>query len=1210
MLKALELIGFKSFADKTRFEFPPGITVVVGPNGSGKSNIVDAIKWVLGEQSAKSLRGKDMADVIFKGSGIGNRKVINTAEVTIVFDNSQRHFPVDAPEMHVTRRVYRSGEGEYLINGQPCRLKDIRDSFRGTGVGTDAYSLIEQGRVDQLLQASSKDRRAIFEEAAGISRFKAKKIEAQRRLDRVDQNLLRLSDIVDEVDNRLRSVRNQASKARRYRENSDRLQQLRTQVGLTDWHQLTETLTKLESELSGFQNQVDEHVAAIEAGEAQLFELETEITTGSETLRLAEAKSSRTRELIASQETHIAHERSRITDAEADFERSRTQILVMSTRAEDLVRQLTTARESLASAESAHTTHVTQTKNLELRLTELTDTLSRLRQENERRRSEHLEAMRSSAGLSSQLKHFTAELESLEQKTAHLSTRLKTLETQIAQSHESTDAAQRQESQITTAVEELIEQLTTYQHDLDAKRQLFVRQQEELFERRSRLSGLKERAAILDELEKNNEGLSDGVAEVLEFAKQNRNSGIEGIVADLIQVDLDSAPLIDAALAQRAQFIVLTDSNLTDRIIAGTNKFEGRVGFFPLQDLPDVGTPLLDDLSTDAEVLECAEARIITEDRFSPLVKLLLGNTWIVTSLQAAVRLSKGPGRHCRFVTTASEVLESDGSLVVGKRDGTTGLISRRSELRAIQEDIAILSRQIEGAQNELTRTQENLSAQEKRVHGFRETLQELNDNLAQQRATLGSEQKQLEQLIQQQESYVSELAGLKDQNQRVLSEKEATESKLKNFEQQIGLTEKVIHDDQQQIEEFEQEEKQQLQSLTSARVDLAKSEQHLDSLQFQAKQLTADQRERNQAVAETRTQLVASRQRKIVSERVILGVTSELATLYLQKDRLLLETRLLLSKQSDHIDQRSLLFEEVKGLRKKMHAVEEDQHRVDLACGEIRHERHALAERLRDDYGIEIANATTNLSTEEQQERVEVEQEISELRRKISNIGAVNMEALNELDTLEERFNSLSHQYNDLNQAKESLERIIHKINADSRRVFSETLEIIRQNFQTLYRRAFGGGNADLVLEEGVDILESGIEIIATPPGKPSFNNSLLSGGEKALTAVALLLAIFEFRPSPFCVLDEVDAPFDEANVGRFIEVLRDFLKWTKFVIVTHSKKTMTAATTLYGVTMQESGVSKQVSVRFEDVSEDGEINAAAVEREANVDDSELGVA
>ena len=381
--------------------------------------------------------------------------------------------------------------------------------------------------------------------------------------------------------------------------------------------------------------------------------------------------------------------------------------------------------------------------------------------------------------------------------------------------------------------------------------------------------------------------------------------------------------------------------------------------------------------------------------------------------------------------------------------------------------------------------------------------------------------------------------------------------------------------------------------------------------MRLQLRQFEADQQERSRALADAQRQLAsaADRRRVAVAEHRS-QATSELALLYLDKDALAGE---IAATQPSGIAQlaaqRASSREQLKTKQRELGQLRDKLHQGELAAGEVRHERTTLADRLREDYGLEIAELVDDADDQQLQQCEAVEQEIAGLKRKISNIGAVNMEALHELDDLETRYESLHSQFQDLTQAKESLERIIHKINADSRRLFSETLEAIRANFQQLYRKAFGGGKADIVLEEGVDILECGVDIVATPPGKPSFNNSLLSGGEKALTAVALLLAIFQYRPSPFCVLDEVDAPFDEANIGRFVDVLKDFLGWTKFVIVTHSKKTMTAATTLYGVTMQESGVSKQVSVRFEDVSEDGRISAEAVrrsDRESAADDEQ----
>lgn len=451
MLKALELSGFKSFADKTRFEFPPGITVVVGPNGSGKSNIVDGMKWVLGEQSAKSLRGKDMADVIFKGAGEGTRRMLNTAEATIIFDNSEGRLPVDAPEVHVTRRVYRSGEGEYLVNRQPCRLKDIKDLFRGSGVGTDAYSLIEQGKVDRMLQASPRDRRAIFEEAAGISRFKAKKVEAQRRLERVDQNLLRLSDIVEEVESRLRSVRSQASKARRYREYSQRLQQLRTQVGLTDWRHLSERLLATQTELSQSRNRSGEVAAQAERLEARTLELDVEIANSVESVRLAENRVAHSREQIAVLESSVGQAYARCRDLVEARSRIRRQLANMTGRAGDVKERLRSTTSGLQDAESVHEEISDRLGGQQRLLEESIQQLEQLRQENETRRQRYLEQVRQVAAVDNRISNLElqqATARSTEERTRQ---RLEDLRSQALACKEELDAAESSEQELTSA---------------------------------------------------------------------------------------------------------------------------------------------------------------------------------------------------------------------------------------------------------------------------------------------------------------------------------------------------------------------------------------------------------------------------------------------------------------------------------------------------------------------------------------------------------------------------------------------------------------------------------------------------------------------------------------------------------------------------------------------------------------------------------------
>ena len=1215
MLKALELIGFKSFADKTRFEFPDGITVVVGPNGSGKSNVVDALKWVLGEQSAKSLRGQEMSDVIFKGTGTGGRKPMNTAEATVVFDNSQGVFPVDAPEVHVTRRVYRSGEGEYLINGKPCRLRDIRDMFRGTGVGVDAYSLIEQGKVDSLLQANAKDRRAIFEEAAGISRFKAKKLEAQRRLERVEQNLLRLSDIVEEVESRLRSVRAQAAKAQRYREYSERLQQLRTQVGVADWRRLSENLAAVETELAELRAQAAEAGQASDALDERLQGVSTRLDQASERLRTLEADLAGNREQISARETAAEEGRGRCAEFAEEAERHRQRLRAMTHRAGNLQDRLRTAEESLAQAESEYAQAESRRSQLQQAAEEFAQQLDRLRQHVETRRRQHFERLRSLAALGNRVSSLESAAEAAAQRTQRAARRLEELEqAAAAQTAELRSQCQAETSLAEESVRKS-DALEASTVQLAEQRRILVRRQQELTILQGKLAGATQRAQVLEELERQLAGLSVGVQELLAAAREHASQfgdEIHGMVADLIEAPVEVAPLVDAALGEAAQYIVISGNRLVKRIESGDFSISGRVGFVRLDALhstqPMLFGPLLlpgrGDLQGRPGIIGRADRLVRAREPFRPLLTHLLGDTWFVQMLVDALALSKTVGRGLRFVTTKGEVLQADGTLLIGPAQASLGLISRRSELRALQRDRLDLQGRIAQFTEEINRLQENADRHERQHQILSESCRQTEAALAEQRVRTRTAEDRQQLLEQEQQTVSAERQVSQTEHEAAQQQWDAGRHEMAEQESAIAALESEIRQDDERVEQAKSQLEQCRSELTVAQVAAAKSEQRLESLRAQMVQFETDHRERARAIADAQTQLEHALQRHAQTELYVLRLTAELAELYLRKQHLAEQVAAEHEIRQQVASERNAWAAEQETLRHRLRKIEDQQHKQELAANEWQHERNTLATRLREDYGIDITTVTEQQETpEEEQRRAEGENEINDLRNKINRIGAVNLDALEELDSLEDRFRILSGQFQDLTQAKESLERIIHKINADSRRLFVETLETIRTNFQTLYRKAFGGGRADLVLEADKDPLEAGVDIVATPPGKPSFSNSLLSGGEKALTAVALLMSIFQFRPSPFCILDEVDAPFDEANIGRFVDVLKDFLASTKFVIVTHSKKTMTAASTLYGVTMQESGVSKRVSVRFEDVSEDGEISQEAVRREEGRD-------
>lgn len=1201
MLKALELSGFKSFADKTRIEFPPGITVVVGPNGSGKSNIVDALKWVLGEQSAKSLRGKEMADVIFKGV-TGGRKPMHTAEVTVVLENDNGLLPVDAPEVHVTRRVYRSGEGEYLINREPCRLKDIREMFRGTGVGVDAYSLIEQGKVDRMLQASSKDRRAIFEEAAGISRFKAKKVEAIRRLDRVEQNFLRLSDIVEEVESRLKTVRSQASKAKRYREHTERLQSLRTQVGMVDWRRLTDAIDEIESNASQLAESIAELEAEAASSESAAAEIQGQVESTAVELRTAVAEFTSVREQIVALKSNRDHQRSRCSEWEDALKRQRKTVRELSSRVAAFAANIVEAESHADDLANQHDALLADERQRNQDRAERTEQLVTVRSARDQLQQQVIDHKQQAAALENRVTLLTAQIDSAANDLAIRQERVAESNRQSETLGERIVDAQREHDEFVAELAAISAELDSAQGELKENRQRLMEKRQIASELQARHLGAVHRSEVLAELENRLDGLDAGVKEILsnsESASDPTFAGVRGLVAHMVRVDMDKAALIDAALGPAAQHIVVEGSALTTAIANGEFQPAGRVGLIQLDADPPHRAVEKIDLSWHDSVIGRADRLVEVDEANRPLVHRLLAHTWLVDSLEAALDLSKSAGRGLRFVTESGQVVEADGAVIVGPAEKTLGLVSRRSELRSLEQSIEDLSERLEDLQAEIDEIAADVGNQDEAVGDMLNRHRDAASAVTQAESRVASLNDQQQQFNLAHQALLADLQSAADQQQK--GEAERQSARETQQETQAAVVKLQTQFDEIAAEVIQAEEALSIASehATAARVAVASNSQQLESARTRLQQLTDSQNERRRAVAEARQQLAETEQRRQSTELKILQTTSELAAIFVEKETLHRESNQLEALQKQQSEQLAEYARLGAGIERKLRKQEEESRRQVMEGEKLRLERNSLAERLRDDYGIEIAEIDVDSSLEATEQRDAIESEISSLRQKISNAGAVNMDALQELDELEERYQTLSSQYNDLTDARKSLERIIARINTDSRRLFAETLDVIRDNFRTLFRKSFGGGQADLLLEEGVDILESGIEIVATPPGKPQFSNSLLSGGERALTAVALIMAIFQFRPSPFCVLDEVDAPFDEANVGRFVNVLTEFLGFTRFVIVTHSKKTMTSASTLYGITMQESGVSKPVSVRFEDVSEDGEISDDAIRRD-----------
>jgi chromosome segregation protein len=1290
MLKYLELFGFKSFADRTRFDFPAGITCVVGPNGSGKSNVVDAMKWILGDQSPKSLRGKDMQDVIFNGSS--GRKASAFAEAILTFDNTQRFLPYEVDEVTIGRRLWMTGESEYLINGAQSRLKDVRDAFVGTGAATSAYSIIEQGKVEQILQANAAARRLVFEEAAGISRFKSRKTEALRKIERVSQNLVRLTDIVDQLESQLNSTRSQAAKAAKYREVSKELKSLWIGLAADDYRHLSATLRVLERELAESQAEVDELNEKQSQIEERLASFDSELSDVDDRLRDSERGSSTSREQIVSQEATIRHESSSAREMDGDLDRLRHQQATMAGRLREVILELAESQEELDQFEETWQTqqrHVEeQTRQLEAGDAAAAAAKSQLdaREQTRTRLAERLASAQQQTAL------LEAQLESLKESTETLTLQWDELSVEI---EEAQLELNRRQARVNDVLGKSQSASESFQRIRSQQRELLTRQDEtkqSLSELRERRSDRKARLAVLEDLESRQEGLGLGVREILNRARtsdQKPWNQILGSVADLLDVELENAALLEVALGSRAQLIVLEEIDaLIEYLTSGTVRIDGRVGFLSVQG-PFAGAasqkPEID-LAMDPEVVCRADSLVSSECQYLSLARQLLGETWVVMDLESARRLaSTCPNK--RFVTLQGELFEPDGTLFTGTIRGETAVLSRKNELRRLRVELTRLDQQVAASESQLKHTNAQLQEMEAELTDVTAERDEITSRLSQVKSKYDAQHQICERLVLDRTNVDGQLKANSEKAVGVRSRLDEHQWESSRIEAEQRSLDEALTELREQLIQFDATRDELLQAQTDQKLKLTRHEERRSTLQSTCRRLDEEARQRRENLEESQRRFQTVHRKRRASNLRLLNVRSRLASLAILQDESERAVRDLVVERDRLRGVRGKLVEEDTSIRQQRRLIADQRHDQELKVREIRHQLTTAGSRIEEEYGIALKVAVADgesaflvylvdrgilvdedaeetlaeeTPTEESswseedsseeaaaeldeehedweddseeaslqdddeeavasdaassQDRVtlgefdgirftdvrdELEEQVNRLRRKLKMMGSVNTDSLNDLDDLEPRYEHFHSQLMDLTEARTTLEDIIRRINSESRRMFLDSFESVRKEFRELFRKLFGGGEGDIILEDPDDVLDCGIDIVARPPGKELRSISLLSGGEKTMTAVALLLAIFRSSPSPFCILDEVDAALDDANVERYAAVIREFRDFTQFIIITHRKRTMVAGDVIYGVTMEQSGVSKRMSIRFEEVGENGEFDGAAASDE-----------
>lgn len=1183
-LKRIELAGFKSFADKTELEFVRGITAVVGPNGSGKSNISDSIRWVLGEQSAKSLRGGKMEDIIFAGSDA--RKAVNFGEVSLTLDNSDNALPLDFNEVTVTRRVHRNGDSEYLINKQSCRLKDITELFMDTGIGKEAYSIIGQGRIEEILSTRSEDRRGIFEEASGIVKYKSRKREAQKKLDETETNLLRIHDLVTELEDQVEPLRVQSEKAIQYKQLRDQLKSAEISMYVHNietvhktWNESNAKMARLQEEQLALSTVVSKHDAVLEKDRLKLRELE-------ETLdRLHESMLQYSEEYEKCEGFgEVLKERKR------NLEQNRTQLeatlAAQNERIQALTKEEAEFRGKAAELDSDLNALRAKLADEEAQLLGTAASVSGDAEES--LKGELLDVLSTMAQLRNEIRYANQQEEALQRRMERLGDehtkwqeqhdRLKARRTELSQKLETTlaDINKFRNKYITEA-----EQLQNGQKLLEEAGSA-VRKWEQ------KLEALTSRRDTMKEMQDDLDGFMQGVREILKNSRRSSGGveGVHGAVAELIRVPEKVELAIETALGGALQHVVMNDERSARAAIAFLKSRQlGRATFLPLDVIRGRSIPEHDRrtiagmegfVGIAAELISC-------DSKYAQIAENLLGNVLISETLEHANRIAARCQYRFRVVTLEGDVVNAGGSMTGGSvQKKGANLLGRTRQIEQLDGEIKSTAEQITKLRDKISDLRKEQSIRNQNVDDLRSQGEQLRIDEQHQRAELQQLENEQRHLDEQSQLFQADSAGHKSEQEQLTKSAKDAEARLEQLTKEEARLQEEIRVAEERRKAGESAKEQLQDQLTDLKIALAKTDQEKMSFEDQAARIRADIGRAKQELSGLREMLV--RQEEEASQHAAESVKQieQLNALKLKKDTCSEQTDLKRSERAELTRELEQGESETKEQRTQLRSIEDQLRQIEIAVNRLDVELDNLLRKLSEEYELSYELAKERYPIPE--DVLAAQNEVRDLKRRISSLGEVNLGAIDEYERVKERYTFLNDQKNDLIEAKTTLYQVIREMDDEMSKRFRSTFEAIRGHFVVVFAKLFGGGRADLIMVDPDRVLDSGIDIVAQPPGKKLQNLQLLSGGERALTAIALLFAILQVKPVPFCVLDEVEAALDEANVARFAQYLREFSELTQFIVVTHRKGTMEEADVLYGVTMEEGGVSKLVSVRLED--------------------------
>lgn len=1175
-LKSIDVQGFKSFANKITFEFHNGITGIVGPNGSGKSNVADAVRWVLGEQSAKQLRGGNMQDVIF--SGTETRKPLGFAYVAITLDNSDHKLPIDYQEVTIARRLYRSGESEYLLNGTSCRLKDVNELFYDTGIGKEGYSIIGQGQIDKILSGKPEERRELFDEAAGIVKFKRRKNTALKKLEEEQQNLTRVRDILGELSRQLAPLEKQSETARVYLKKKETLKQLDIQMFLTEMERIRSQMKENEEKCRIVQSDLETTAADFEKTKTEYDRLEKELEKLEEEIQKAREETTEKtlkkqqlenqihilQEQINSARQNDIHYQERKNNLEEELKKRQEEARSCLEEKEDLKKKVKNFEKSLEEVQR-------EFKDAAMEIHKLEETV-------EKGKNEIIEILNLRASTKGKLQRYDAMMEQNSLRRTELNQKYITLKSEAARLQESGEKYKKEKAEIEEIIEKLVrqgnrceDQIKKYQAEIARGSSLLETGQTAYHREASRLESLKNITERYD-------GYGNSIRRVMEQKK--RVPGIRGVVADILKVEKEYETAIETALGGSIQNIV-TDNEDTAKELIGflkKNKY-GRATFLPLTSMNNKKSLNNPQVLKEPGVIGIASELVKVAEEYQGLAVYLLGRTLVVDHIDQGIKIARKYHYSIRMVTLEGESLNPGGSLTGGSFKNNSNLLGRRREIEELQDTVEALKKDMEEMQKKLEEYREKRNQYRDQAASIQEQLQEqyIRENTVQ--INLDSMGEKKEEIRKEYEDLKLEKEELEKQTKEIRENTSSIQMELETSSSQEKSLEDMINKNQELLENKKKEESEISSRLEQIHLESAGFtsrqgfiEENLNRIQDEIKSLN-EQKEALTGNMNRGQEEILQKEEEISQIQKKIQAAAEEVLQDQERIKLGLESKEEMTR--DHKG----FFAKRDELSSKMNLLDKENYRLQGQKEKLEEEQEAQTNYMWEEYEITYGQAKAQMH-DEPGVRAEIKKQIQQVKNEIRQLGNVNVNAIEEYKEISQRHNFMKTQHEDLVKSEETLLGIIQELDTGMRRQFEEKFAQIRIEFDKAFKELFGGGKGTLELDEAEDILEAGIRIISQPPGKKLQNMMQLSGGEKALTAIALLFAIQNLKPSPFCLLDEIEAALDDSNVTRYAQYLHKLTKNTQFIIITHRRGTMTAADRLYGITMQEKGVSTLVSV------------------------------